>query len=477
MMMTITSPCHLVKHQQFTILMGNSESTASASHATAETATKSLHKLRKQKANTAWTPAELQAAWVNGGALWPLNNVYNTDTHYDETTNNNEEDGDNLPLSQSVSLPLEWDSLIVAKLIVEFRLAPFYRGYQSTSDLPTNSQEDITKEEVIDDEIRPRSNTLSRIKRTISGGLDSIRRHDSMPAGLNKRSTFMHSDTISTTPPLQAVLADLYSQTLECPICFLLVPSRLNYSRCCQQPICSECFVQIKRPSDGSPALCPFCIEPHFGVVFGQSKSREELKTCPSSPPMQNFSRLQSQSQNDLTHRNSILGGVNALSLSRPRRPTYIVQQSLPVSSDDIRPGLLDTIHARQQRARDLAQTASDTFSQFVRPFTRTTQSTRPTSIARRAQTGGMLALSGDGVRTMNAQDDPAYFVAMRDNTYDLEEIMMNEALRQSIIAEQERESRLRQAADAERRRSSLITSTSSTTSTSTSTTATATET
>lgn len=96
----------------------------------------------------------------------------------------------------------------------------------------------------------------------------------------------------------------LYRNTRECPICFLLYP-RLNAARCCGQEICTECFVQIKRPaphsphnnddssdmnsrastsvSDAScdasrdpdvpelvsePANCPFCTQPNFGIVF-----------------------------------------------------------------------------------------------------------------------------------------------------------------------------------------------------------------
>lgn len=61
----------------------------------------------------------------------------------------------------------------------------------------------------------------------------------------------------------------------ECPICFLYYPSPLNHTRCCGQPICTECFVQIKRadptthnPPSSEPAMCPFCQETDFGVVY-----------------------------------------------------------------------------------------------------------------------------------------------------------------------------------------------------------------
>ncbi|PWN26844.1 hypothetical protein BDZ90DRAFT_261097 [Jaminaea rosea] len=61
----------------------------------------------------------------------------------------------------------------------------------------------------------------------------------------------------------------------ECPICFLYYPSTLNSTRCCAQPICTECFVQIKRadpghtnPPSSQPAECPFCTAEPFGILY-----------------------------------------------------------------------------------------------------------------------------------------------------------------------------------------------------------------
>lgn len=78
----------------------------------------------------------------------------------------------------------------------------------------------------------------------------------------------------------------LYRHGTECPICFLYYPGPLNISRCCVQPICTECFVQIRRldphpPHDDpagqdetphllilEPANCPYCALPEFGVTY-----------------------------------------------------------------------------------------------------------------------------------------------------------------------------------------------------------------
>lgn len=46
------------------------------------------------------------------------------------------------------------------------------------------------------------------------------------------------------------------------------------HTRCCDQPICTECFIQIKRADptpthlESEPAACPFCMETNFGCVY-----------------------------------------------------------------------------------------------------------------------------------------------------------------------------------------------------------------
>lgn len=102
----------------------------------------------------------------------------------------------------------------------------------------------------------------------------------------------------------QPVEAYLYKDASECPICFLYYPPYLNSTRCCDQPICSECFVQIKRPDPhppehadptapsqppetqkqldedmlvSEPAQCPFCVQTDFGVTYDPPPFRRGL--------------------------------------------------------------------------------------------------------------------------------------------------------------------------------------------------------
>jgi hypothetical protein len=95
------------------------------------------------------------------------------------------------------------------------------------------------------------------------------------------------------------LIVRLYGDAEECPICFLFYPRMLNRSRCCAQPICTECFVQMRRlephfPHDedggagdtntggtgeidtetdpnkliSEPVKCPFCAVDEFGVTY-----------------------------------------------------------------------------------------------------------------------------------------------------------------------------------------------------------------
>ncbi|KAI9024997.1 hypothetical protein CLU79DRAFT_92702 [Phycomyces nitens] len=56
--------------------------------------------------------------------------------------------------------------------------------------------------------------------------------------------------------------------SVECPICFLYYPSDINYTRCCDQPICTECFLHIQPTPDTSQASCPYCVQDTFGVIY-----------------------------------------------------------------------------------------------------------------------------------------------------------------------------------------------------------------
>ncbi|ESQ35090.1 hypothetical protein EUTSA_v10008156mg [Eutrema salsugineum] len=61
----------------------------------------------------------------------------------------------------------------------------------------------------------------------------------------------------------------------ECPICFLYYPS-LNRSRCCMKSICTECFLRMKNPNSARLTQCPFCKTSNYAVEYRGGKTKEE---------------------------------------------------------------------------------------------------------------------------------------------------------------------------------------------------------
>uniref|UniRef100_A0A7S4JDB5 RING-type domain-containing protein n=1 Tax=Guillardia theta TaxID=55529 RepID=A0A7S4JDB5_GUITH len=62
----------------------------------------------------------------------------------------------------------------------------------------------------------------------------------------------------------------------ECPICFLWYPGGLNRSKCCKKPICTECFLQFKKPNAQKAIQCPFCNSLNYSVKYTGQMTKEE---------------------------------------------------------------------------------------------------------------------------------------------------------------------------------------------------------
>lgn len=63
----------------------------------------------------------------------------------------------------------------------------------------------------------------------------------------------------------------------ECPICMLSYPGGLNRCGCCTQPICTECYLQIKKPKHGT-ATCPFCNATNYAAQYKGPKSQKQIE-------------------------------------------------------------------------------------------------------------------------------------------------------------------------------------------------------
>lgn len=286
----------------------------------------------------------------------------------------------------------------------------------------------------------------------------------------------------------QPIEAYLYKDASECPICFLYYPPYLNTTRCCDQAICSECFVQIKRPDPHQPeheqpdanapvlspaereaqsdgqlvsevATCPFCKQPEFGITYVPPQFRRGLTYNTGPQPYQVKSAMSSQTS----------VSSNGMSGSGRRRGTSISANAPEVvTTDKIRPdwaSKLSTARAHAAR-RSAAATALHTAAYLMNgtgdtrnfgPFGRRGVLRRPTieGLENGPSTAHMNALAmlaerhtarqqeienGDNESQQNPfLPPPRGSSSRRSRMDDLEDMMMMEAIRLSLASEEER--------------------------------------
>ena len=277
----------------------------------------------------------------------------------------------------------------------------------------------------------------------------------------------------------QPIEAYLYKDASECPICFLYYPPYLNKTRCCDQPICSECFVQIKRPDPHPPeheqpgqqrppeeeadllvsevASCPFCVTPEFGITYDPPAFRRGLAYAHQSNPLRNPTSAMSSSS----------------SLSTPgggrRRATSLSANSPQViTTDRVRPDWAKKL--ADARAHALRRSAAATalhnaayvlgsqgdgqlrgsLASFGRRR-RTLFSDSPGASGSgtpRGAEGMLLSPYGHIIRAGRTNRDgedgsgdlfPTRDSSRRSRVDDLEDLMMMEAIRLSLAAEEDR--------------------------------------
>ena len=196
----------------------------------------------------------------------------------------------------------------------------------------------------------------------------------------------------------QPIGAYLYKDAVECPICFLYYPPYLNRTRCCDQSICSECFVQIKRPdphqpehadptapptpcppsselpgvgeadSDpvlvSEPAACPFCVQPEFGITYEPPSFRRGLTyvSQASAHPVANITSAMSSNSSLASFRSN--GGQASPTTAGRRRTTSIsANASTVITTDRVRPDWASKLSSARAHAarRSAAATALHT--------------------------------------------------------------------------------------------------------------------
>jgi hypothetical protein len=336
---------------------------------------------------------------------------------------------------------------------------------------------------------RPRSKTLASL--TILS-----RNHN---ADLTPQEVQLPDEPLIFGRPLLAVL---YKEAIDCPICFLAYPPYLNKTRCCDQPICSECFVQIKRPdphppehadpseaisesnpaSDGEyslvsePAACPFCKQPEFGVTYDPPPFRRGLVYSHQTQP------------HPLAHVTSAMSSTSSVSSTPPgtlspghgHRRTTSLSANAPtvITTDKIRPDWsqkLATARAHSAR-RAAAATALHTAAYMMGPNggegrlfafgrrgimrrvggepvpsnSRSADSHSPMGDRNNGQSGSLQGQrGGQGGDGNHGSAGSGGLFSRRSRVVDLEEMMMMEAIRLSIADEEER----RKKAEAEEKK------------------------
>lgn len=233
------------------------------------------------------------------------------------------------------------------------------------------------------------SSPLFRSRAKTLAGLTSSSKHSSQ-VDLTPREVQLSKDPFVNGQPIEAYL---YKDATECPICFLYYPPYLNRTRCCDQPICSECFVQIKRPDPHPPehgehaeheettdaaatgvgtgapeeaaaaaasssssdcqlvsesSACPFCVQPDFGVTYSPPPFRRGLvyATDQSARPAWNVTSALSSSS-------SLASGTSSPTTGRRRATSLSATDPSVVTTDRIRPDWAQKLaNARAHAAR-----------------------------------------------------------------------------------------------------------------------------
>ncbi|KAH8599059.1 hypothetical protein B0O99DRAFT_683779 [Bisporella sp. PMI_857] len=282
----------------------------------------------------------------------------------------------------------------------------------------------------------------------------------------------------------QALEVFLYKDAMECPICFLNYPPYLNKTRCCDQPICSECFVQIKRPDPhppehehndpsnpnpqpadtlveaeslvSEPAQCPYCQQAEFGVTYEPPPFRRGMSYANNSASLGTFASAMSSSSSI-----NETSSQNLAPQKHKRRTTSIsANASTVITTDRVRPDWATKLAAARSHLarRSAAATALHTAAYLMGNNNAETRGFGFSSRSRFGRHRGENSPGASGsttplpsgtepsVRSVSEQmhqlrreGQDSGSSRQRNRVAELEEMMMLEAIRQSIAAEDER--------------------------------------
>ncbi|KAK4233810.1 hypothetical protein C8A03DRAFT_19176 [Achaetomium macrosporum] len=432
--------------------------------------------------------------------------------------------------------PEDFNKQIVRQLQIERKLAPFWRGLNDFSDqwtepqiiaaargLPIPPADQTPPEELIprplpaDSHVEPSRNLdsltvpIGELSQSTASDQAMSNPSSALPSSISAQHPKLSSPFKPRGKAIAAVLGGnsrngstteivpreihlphdpfvngqpievfLYKEPIECPICFLTYPPYLNHTRCCDQPICSECFVQIKRPDPhfpeghnendpnhnpeeaagllvSEPACCPYCTQPEFGVTYEPPPFRRGLAYAISPTALGTASTAMSSSSS--LNSATLSPGLGSPGGGTVRRRNQSLSASDPnvILTDRIRPEWATKLQAARahQARRAAAATALHTAA-----FLMGNESRGVRSRFGRRNTGGSGsagpspggANNGDGDNGDSGSGTPSQSGpdqnfrggsggggSRRSRLEDLEEMMFAEAVRLSLAAEEER--------------------------------------
>ncbi|KAH7400782.1 protein SIP5 [Phaeosphaeria sp. MPI-PUGE-AT-0046c] len=272
----------------------------------------------------------------------------------------------------------------------------------------------------------------------------------------------------------QRIEAFLYKNIMECPICFMYYPPYLNKTRCCDQAICSECFVQIKRPDPhppehhgdaespasppepqeeinlvSEPAACSFCRLPEFGVTYDPPPFRRGLVYNQQGQAIGSVTSAMSST--------SSLNSPNVTSPGRRRATSLAVTDKTVITTDMVRPDWAKKLADAKAHALRRAAAATALHNAAYMMGNLQQHESRFTIGRRRRTMFGTDSAGSSGQGTPRREREgsagqngegsndlfPGRGSSRRGNRLDdLEDLMMMEAIRLSLAAEEERKRR-----------------------------------
>ncbi|OBA22168.1 hypothetical protein METBIDRAFT_147877 [Metschnikowia bicuspidata var. bicuspidata NRRL YB-4993] len=370
-------------------------------------------------------------------------------------------DGGYLAPFGTYKLNLDFDTQVVRRLVLERRLAPFYTPLQDFDASWTDDElvalvrqsplhaldaaygDDDEPDDLEDHKIRrplnlhKRQEQRKRLQEMLARVAEQQRQCES--EYLDARTAAGAADAADPDLASRDLVLRLYRGAAECPICFLYFPCPLNYSRCCRQPICTECFVQIKRldphpPHDDAalplpgelphtlisePAHCPYCAMTDFGVTYDPPGDVHVGRGAACKPSEYSEKSLIKSIPEDAEESVEFVDGADPQARAPPpasprkprRRSSVAAESDAVITTDAIRPEWELKLAAAKSRLARKAAAAS-------------------------AIHASNLIMNDEGSSSRSrAGHSPRYYMSLEDR-------MMEEAMKLLLLEEEERVAR-----------------------------------